>query len=142
MEGSQLSDAKVMKPVGCERCRGLGYRGRMGIFEMFVVDDEVRHMINQRKPTMLLRQKAIVEGGLALLATTSLHADLAAHSIAEETRRRSSLLGDLLTPVAKSFPAECGVGSNTLALQNPDGSGSPQEEAGEVARSRRSSSGS
>ncbi len=58
LESSQLNDAQVMRPVGCERCRQTGYKGRMGIFEMFVVDDEVRHMINNRKSTLLLRQKA------------------------------------------------------------------------------------
>jgi alkylation response protein AidB-like acyl-CoA dehydrogenase len=81
---------------------------------------------------MLLRQKAIVEGGLALLATTSLHADLAAHAVEEETRRRSSLLVDLLTPVAKSFPAEWGFESNTLALQIHGGYGYSSEYAVEA----------
>jgi alkylation response protein AidB-like acyl-CoA dehydrogenase len=78
---------------------------------------------------MLLRQKAIVEGGLALLATTSLHADLAAHAVEEETRRRSALLVDLLTPIAKSFPAEWGFESNTLALQIHGGYGYSSEYA-------------
>jgi general secretion pathway protein E/type IV pilus assembly protein PilB len=58
VESSQLSDAQVMVPVGCERCRGTGYKGRMGIFEIFVIDDDVRHMINSRKSTLLLRQRA------------------------------------------------------------------------------------
>ncbi len=47
-----------MKAVGCEHCRGTGYRGRMGIFEIFVIDDDVRHMINNKSSTLLLRQKA------------------------------------------------------------------------------------
>ena len=47
-----------MKPVGCEQCRQTGYKGRMGIFEIFVIDDEVRHMINNRHSTLLLRQRA------------------------------------------------------------------------------------
>jgi len=47
-----------MKPVGCEQCRKTGYKGRMGIFEIFVIDDEVRHMINKRSSTLLLRQRA------------------------------------------------------------------------------------
>ena len=38
-----------MRPVGCEQCRHTGYKGRMGIFEIFVIDDEVRHMINNRQ---------------------------------------------------------------------------------------------
>jgi len=58
LEASQLSEAQVMVPVGCERCRHSGYKGRMGIFEIFVIDDEVRHMINQRQSTLSLRQRA------------------------------------------------------------------------------------
>ena len=58
IEASQLSEAEVMTPVGCDQCRHTGYRGRMGIFEMFVIDDDVRHMINNRKSTLLLRQRA------------------------------------------------------------------------------------
>jgi type II secretion system protein E len=58
IEPGQISEAQVMKPVGCEQCRQIGYRGRMGIFEVFVIDDEVRHMINKRSPTFVLRQRA------------------------------------------------------------------------------------
>ena len=58
IEPSQLREAQVMKPVGCEQCRKTGYKGRMGIFEIFVIDDEVRHMINKRSSTLLLRQRA------------------------------------------------------------------------------------
>jgi alkylation response protein AidB-like acyl-CoA dehydrogenase len=76
---------------------------------------------------MLLRQKAIVEGGLALLATTARTADLAAHATDVEERRRSKLLLDLLTPVAKSFPAEAGFESNALALQVHGGYGYSSE---------------
>jgi general secretion pathway protein E/type IV pilus assembly protein PilB len=52
IEPGQLADAQVTKPVGCEECRGTGYKGRMGIFEIFVIDDNVRHMINNRQPTL------------------------------------------------------------------------------------------
>ncbi len=58
IEPGQVSDAQVMKPVGCEECRQIGYKGRMGIFENFVIDDEVRHMINKRTSTFVLRQRA------------------------------------------------------------------------------------
>ena len=58
VEASQLSEARVMSPVGCAQCRNTGYHGRMGIFEMFIIDDEVRHMINNRQSTLLLRQRA------------------------------------------------------------------------------------
>ncbi len=50
LDASQLTGATVMRPIGCEKCRGNGYNGRLGIFEIFDVDDEVRHMINKQLP--------------------------------------------------------------------------------------------
>jgi butyryl-CoA dehydrogenase len=76
---------------------------------------------------MLLRQKAIVEGGLALLATTALEADLAEHAEDAPSRHRAALLLDMLTPVAKSFPAEWGFESNVLAMQIHGGYGYTSE---------------
>jgi type IV pilus assembly protein PilB len=58
IEPSQIGDAQVMKANGCEYCRHTGYRGRMGIFEIFIIDDEVRHMISKRTSAFLLRQRA------------------------------------------------------------------------------------
>ena len=58
MDAGQMSEAQIMKPVGCDTCRGTGYKGRMGIFEIFIIDDEVRHMINKRSSTLMLRQRA------------------------------------------------------------------------------------
>ncbi|OJT25027.1 acyl-CoA dehydrogenase [Archangium sp. Cb G35] len=76
---------------------------------------------------MLLRQKAIVEGGLSLLAVASWHADVAAHGKTEEERRRAGLLLDLLTPLAKTFPAEKGFEANALAVQVHGGYGYSSE---------------
>jgi type IV pilus assembly protein PilB len=58
IEPSQIKDSQVMKAPGCDHCRHTGYRGRMGIFEIFIIDDEVRHMINKRTSTFRLRQRA------------------------------------------------------------------------------------
>jgi general secretion pathway protein E/type IV pilus assembly protein PilB len=58
IEPGQIREAQIMKPVGCEQCRQIGYKGRMGIFEIFIIDDEVRHMINKRSSTLMLRQRA------------------------------------------------------------------------------------
>ena len=84
----------------------------------------VRHPDIRR---MLLRQKAIVEGGLALIARTSMYADLAHHADDAAERERAGLLLDLLTPVAKSFPAEKGFEANALALQVHGGYGYSSE---------------
>lgn len=50
--------ASVMYAIGCERCRHTGYKGRIGLFEIFEIDDQVRHMVNARAPTGLLRERA------------------------------------------------------------------------------------
>jgi butyryl-CoA dehydrogenase len=76
---------------------------------------------------MLLRQKAIVEGGTALVLHAAWLADQAAHAPEEAERRRAGLLLDLLTPVAKSFPAERGFESNALAVQIHGGYGYSSE---------------
>lgn len=55
---NQLVDSSVMKPHGCEACRGKGYKGRRGIFELFMIDDEVRHMIINNATTVQLRARA------------------------------------------------------------------------------------
>ena len=75
---------------------------------------------------MLLRQKAIVEGGLALLIQTGLFADTAAGATGATQIRAAAIL-DLLTPIAKSFPAEWGFESNSLALQILGGYGYTSE---------------
>jgi butyryl-CoA dehydrogenase len=76
---------------------------------------------------MLLRQKAIVEGGLALALFAAQLVDRAAHHPVEATRARSQRLVDLLTPVVKTFPAERGFESVALALQIHGGYGYSSE---------------
>jgi type II secretory ATPase GspE/PulE/Tfp pilus assembly ATPase PilB-like protein len=92
IESGQISEAQVMKPVGCEQCRQIGYRGRMGIFEVFVIDDEVRHMINKRSPTFVLRQRAR-ELGMRTLREDGVRKVLAGLTSADEVI--SITVGDL-----------------------------------------------
>jgi butyryl-CoA dehydrogenase len=76
---------------------------------------------------MLLRQKAIVEGGLALVVEAARQQDLSEHAASPEERERARLLLDLLTPIAKTFPAERGFESNALAVQVLGGYGYTSE---------------
>ena len=76
---------------------------------------------------MLLRQKAIAWGSLALLAHTARLTDLSEHAETEAERQRAFFLLDLLTPMAKSFPAEKGFESNALAVQILGGYGYSSE---------------
>src|SRR5213596_2352371 len=51
---------------GCASCNDTGYRGRKGIFELLVINDPIRALINERVPTVVLRQKAIELGMVTL----------------------------------------------------------------------------
>jgi type IV pilus assembly protein PilB len=83
IEPGQMREAQVMKPVGCDQCRQTGYKGRMGIFEIFIIDDEVRHKINKRSSTLLLRQRAR-ELGMRTLREDGVRKVLAGLTSAEE----------------------------------------------------------
>jgi type II secretion system protein E len=91
LDPAQLADAQVMQPAGCDECRHTGYKGRMGIFEIFVIDDNVRHMINNRRSTLLLRQRAR-ELGMRTLREDGVRKVLAGLTSAEEVI--SITLGD------------------------------------------------
>ena len=54
----QFSESTLYHGRGCADCNHTGFRGRIGIFEIFVINDEVRHMIYERVSSAQLRQKA------------------------------------------------------------------------------------
>lgn len=58
IDAGRAMEASIYGPNGCDQCRNLGYRGRMGIFEIFKIDDEVRHMINENLTSPQLRKRA------------------------------------------------------------------------------------
>lgn len=51
---------------GCSSCNDSGYRGRKGIFELLVINETLRGLINDRAPTVVIRQKAIELGMITL----------------------------------------------------------------------------
>ncbi|MFN2476578.1 MAG: GspE/PulE family protein [Chthoniobacterales bacterium] len=51
---------------GCEACNNTGYNGRKGIYELMKMSDPVRELINQRAPSVVLKQKAVELGMVTL----------------------------------------------------------------------------
>jgi type IV pilus assembly protein PilB len=51
---------------GCSTCNDTGYKGRKGIFELLVISEAIRVLINERAPTVVMRQKAIELGMVPL----------------------------------------------------------------------------
>jgi general secretion pathway protein E len=62
----QLKSPKVWMGQGCDECRTTGYRGRLGIFELLVVSDEIREMVTARTPSGLIKHKCVADGMLTL----------------------------------------------------------------------------
>lgn len=54
--------AKAWEPKGCGHCNGTGYRGRVGLYEEFVVDEKIREAIAAGAPTAKLRSRAEKQG--------------------------------------------------------------------------------
>jgi len=58
LDTSNLQGATFMRGKGCGNCSNTGYRGRFGIFEIFVIDDEARKLIYEKVPSSVLRARA------------------------------------------------------------------------------------
>jgi type IV pilus assembly protein PilB len=61
-----LGDKVFYYGRGCSSCADTGYKGRKGIFELLVINDAIRALINERAPTVVIRQKAVELGMVTL----------------------------------------------------------------------------
>jgi type II secretory ATPase GspE/PulE/Tfp pilus assembly ATPase PilB-like protein len=73
-------------PVGCDRCRGTGYRGRIGLFEIFRLNDELHELILKRESTRTLTQAARKQG-MRTLGQSGWEKVKAGHTTLEEVLR-------------------------------------------------------
>ncbi len=53
---------KLFRPTGCAGCNYTGYRGRVGIFELMLVDDDIRGLVSQNVDSKSIKQKAVQKG--------------------------------------------------------------------------------
>ncbi|MCL4133926.1 UNVERIFIED_CONTAM: hypothetical protein GTU68_002827 [Idotea baltica] len=59
-------DKPIFGAVGCRECRGVGYRGRLGIYELLITTDALRQLAHDRASTWEIK-KAAIEGGMSTL---------------------------------------------------------------------------
>ena len=57
MSISDLTETNFRKGKGCVKCHDTGYRGRRGVFELFLVNEEIQEMIYQNATLVDLRRK-------------------------------------------------------------------------------------
>ena len=66
LNAAQLGDKTFSYGRGCEHCSDTGYKGRSGLYELVEVNDTVRTLINERAPSLVLRQR-VIEMGMATI---------------------------------------------------------------------------
>ena len=81
--------AKFMRGRGCDRCQGTGYKGRQGLYEFLVVDEEIRRMTVERTPSSKMKAHAIEAQGMRTLLGDGRLAVLAGKTTPEEVMRVS-----------------------------------------------------
>ena len=86
LDASSIQSATFKKGLGCGNCNNTGCRGRMGIFEVFVIDDEARKLIYDKVPSSVLRQRAR-EMGMRTLREDGIRKVLGGLTTAEEVIR-------------------------------------------------------
>ena len=67
-----LEGQHIYRGAGCNRCNGLGYRGRQGVFEMLEMNNEIRELAFHRSPANQLRRAARAAGMRTLLEDAKL----------------------------------------------------------------------
>lgn len=117
---------KLYRGKGCEKCKGTGYKGRLGVFELMVLDDELREMIIAEASTMALRKKA-QEKGMLLLAEDGVSKALKGMTTIEEVARVCEEHIELkpsqeskVEPWARGAQASVGAGSEKADVKTTD----------------------
>ncbi|MGE4357532.1 MAG: type II secretion system ATPase GspE [Candidatus Omnitrophota bacterium] len=62
MEHVDIDKITIFEGKGCEKCKFTGYRGRSGIYEFLVINNEIRKMIVERVPSDRIKKKALEMG--------------------------------------------------------------------------------
>lgn len=97
----------IYGPAGCQQCNGLGYKGRVGFFELMEVTDEVAKAISSEVPEDQLRKISVQEGMTPLREAALLKVKDGITSIDEALRRtvahKESLPAYLLNPDVEDY---------------------------------------
>ena len=83
MTASEIGDRPFYFGKGCEVCNGTGYKGRVGIYELLDIREPIRQLINERAPSVVIRQKGI-ELGMTTLRQDGIRNLLEGHTSIEE----------------------------------------------------------
>src|SRR5262249_2700565 len=87
-DADRVRGSKLAFGRGCERCHQTGYRGRTGLFELLVVDDEIRRAISAKSSSLEIRSAA-VSAGMRTLRESGIKLLLEGETTVEEVLRET-----------------------------------------------------
>ena len=85
-ERASVSQGQLYKGLGCDNCLKTGYFGRTGIFELLIVDDQIKELIIKRRGSHIIKETAIAKG-MSSLREDGLRKVLAGQTALEEVCR-------------------------------------------------------
>ena len=83
VDALEIANKKFYYGKGCAECNRSGFKGRQGLFELMTINDQLRTLITQKAPTLVLKQKAI-ESGMRPLREDGLRCIFDGHTSIEE----------------------------------------------------------
>ena len=101
----EISDLKINGPKGCPECMGSGYKGRVGLFELMEVTENVANIISANANEDLLRKTALQEG-MVTLREAGLEKIRQGLTSVEEVMRRTNLTRGSIPPYLASPEVE------------------------------------
>ncbi len=86
LKANDVGDRQFYYGRGCSKCNGTGYKGRKGVFEYLRMNDPIRQLINDRSPTLYIREKAR-EMGMRTLREDAIRNVLDGYTTVDEVLR-------------------------------------------------------
>jgi type IV pilus assembly protein PilB len=92
LSAEQLRGKKFYRGSGCENCNNTGYKGRVGLFELMIMNNEIREMIMQNASTDEIRSVA-QKGGMLTLRDAGMKVAFEGITTPEEVVRETIVEG-------------------------------------------------
>jgi len=90
LTSDQIADKKFFRGRGCDKCNRTGYKGRLGLFELMIMNDDLRDLVMRNASTADLRDLAR-KGGMVTLRDAGLEGVFAGLTTADEVIRETIL---------------------------------------------------
>lgn len=108
---TSTSEYKLYKPVGCEKCDGIGYKGRIGLYEAILIDDKVAEIVSNN-PTEREIKHGSLHQGIFTMVEDGVSKILSGITTIEEVQGTVDMAEDL--------PEDWNIRVQTLVQKKPD----------------------